>query len=310
MPLTPEPPRPLSVRRSGVTLALVAVNVAAFAWLVAPASVDEGDLVRAGALFRPAVLAGEWWRALTAMFLHAGWLHLGLNMYGLFLLGRFAEGVLGKARYLVVYVASGLCGAAASTAVGAGALSVGASGAIMGLCGGLIVTLVLRRGAWPEAWRRTLLVNLTFLGALQIFIGFQVPMIDNATHVGGMVGGAGTTLLMAPGGLLASSPSGRLFARISAALCAAVILAAAAFAALSPLPRTLARLPLRQVTLGDTQISIPEHWEVDAAHSRIEDPWLGIQATLERDHGRVTLESPQANDPRYRALLERIYNRP
>ena len=82
------------------------------------------------------------------------------------MLGRFCEEVFGPLRYFVTYVAGGLVGAIGSTLnTQQAGLSVGASGAIMGLLGALIVVLILRRGTWPEAWRRTLLWNLVLLGA-------------------------------------------------------------------------------------------------------------------------------------------------
>lgn len=291
-------------RRPRVTLLLIGLNLAAFALLAAQPAIDEGDLVRAGALFRPAVLAGEAWRLITATFLHAGWLHVAINMYGLYLLGRFVEQVFGPLRYLVVYVAGGLAGALASTFIGVGALSVGASGAIMGLLGALIVTLILRRGTWPETWRRALLLNLLFLGALQIFIGFQVPVIDNAAHVGGLLGGAAATLVFAPPGLAGMDRRGRVVVAVAAGLVAAALLASGILQALSPLPRTLARLPRREVTVGGVQVSVPRHWEVSG--TQLEDPYLGLQAQVFRDSAGVHVVSPQDDDPRYRALLAEV----
>ena len=102
-------------RRPRVTLALVVVIVAAAAPSRPGRPAAALALIRAGALFRPAVDAGEWWRVFTAMFLHGDWVHLGFNMYALFMLGRFCEDVLGPLRFFVVYVAGGLAGGVAST---------------------------------------------------------------------------------------------------------------------------------------------------------------------------------------------------
>jgi rhomboid protease GluP len=276
---------------------------------------DELLLVRAGALFRPAVMAGEWWRVCNAMFLHGGFVHLFVNMYGLYLLGRFTEEVFGPARFLSVYLISGLIGGLASTAVGAGALSVGASGAIMGLLGALIVTLIMRRGHWPEAWRRALLGNLVLLGALQIYIGFQVAMIDNAAHVGGMLGGAAATVVLAPGGLVGDGRVGRTGLRILAALLVALMVVAGAFAVRTPIERTLERVPGREVVVGGVRLMVPEYWEIDGPNGVVGDPYLDIQLKagvgvefvgLVPVDRTVLLETPQARDPRYRVLLERI----
>ncbi len=198
--------------RPRVTMVLLAVNIAAAivvtGWAAAP---TPSALIRAGALFRPAVQAGEWWRAFTAMFLHGDWVHLGLNMYVLYLLGRFAEEVLGPLRFFVIYIVGGLAGWVASTlALQQAGLSIGASGAIMGLLGAIIVLLIVRRGTWPEAWRRTLLWTMLVVGGLQIYAGYQLPVMDNAAHMGGLVGGAIAALLVAPGGLIGRSFAARL----------------------------------------------------------------------------------------------------
>jgi membrane associated rhomboid family serine protease len=286
---------------------LVLANLAVFGSLyLVPGQADEGTLVRMGALFRPAVVTGELWRLYTAMFLHAGWMHLGINMYGLYLLGRFTEDVFGSARYLAVYLVAGLGGAIASTLFGAGALSVGASGAIMGLLGGLIVTLVLRRGSWPEVWRKTLLWNLLLLGAMQIYIGFQVSMIDNAAHVGGMLAGAGATLLLAPGGVLPTNARGRAIAIGLAALLGLGVVAAGVLTARTSLPATLERLDTHEVTVGDARLTVPDYWELDASGRQVEDPYLDVRVTPAVSGDHVSLESPQQDDPRYRALLDRI----
>jgi membrane associated rhomboid family serine protease len=295
---------PVRARKTPVTFTLVALNFAAFACMVFLLhNGDDAAMVRAGALFRPAVEAGEWWRLFTAMFLHAGAIHLLLNMYGLFLLGRFVEDVFGPARYLLVYLGSGLVGGLSSTLVSPGSLSVGASGAIMGLVGALIVALLLKRGHWPEAWRRRLLTTMLVLSAMQIFIGFQVPNIDNAAHVGGLVGGAALTLFAAPVGLIGDRAAGRWIARILAALLCAATLAAGFFDARTSIDATLRRIPTHTVAIGGAELDVPSYWEEDAKQNRLEDPFLGIVVTVESG-GK--LDSPQADDPRFRPLLQRI----
>jgi rhomboid protease GluP len=293
-------------RRTPATFALIAVNVAVMLVLRAIASpIDDVTLARAGALFRPAVNAGEWWRLFTAMFLHAGLfeqLHLIINMYGLYLLGRFVEDVFGPARFLAVYLCAGLTGSIASWQLSGGGLSVGASGAIMGLLGALIVTLILRRGSWPEAWRRVLLGNLLMLSALQIYIGFQVALIDNAAHVGGMLGGAMATLVFAPGGLVGNKRGGTLTAILVAGILSALVVTGAVLTALTPLDRTIARTGTRQVTVGGAQLTVPSYWEVDKSKGLVLDPDLDV--TVKPVGGK--LQSNKDDDPRFAALLARI----
>jgi membrane associated rhomboid family serine protease len=292
--------------RGPVTLGLVAINLAVFATLLTSPAEEGLLLVRAGALFRPAVLHGEWWRAFSAMFLHAGLFHLAVNMYGLYLLGRFAEEALSAPRYLIIYLLGGLGGAAATTWMGQGALSVGASGAIMGLLGALIVVLLLRRGAWPEAWRRTLLWNLVFLGALQIYIGFQVAMIDNAAHIGGMLAGGAAALLFAPGGLLGEGAVARAVVRATGAALVALALVAGYRAATTSIEQTLERLPTREVSVAGVGLTVPVYWEVDAAHGRVFDPYLDVEIAPKVEDGAIALRSPQTGSPQLGDLLERI----
>jgi membrane associated rhomboid family serine protease len=125
---------------------------------------------------------GEWWRLITAAFLHAGLLHILFNMYALYLLGPAVERVLGTGRFLILYLVAALGGSAASYAFSAPAtLSVGASGAIFGLMGALLV--VGRR------FRRDVTEVLVLLG-VNLAIGFFLPSIDWRAHLGGAVAGA------------------------------------------------------------------------------------------------------------------------
>lgn len=292
-------------RAAYVTVALVVVNVAAAIVSTHLAmQPSAADLIRAGALFRPAVHAGEWWRGFSAMFLHAGPWHLGLNMYALYMLGRFCEEIFGSLRYFVVYVVGGIAGAIGSTVVTEQAgLSVGASGAIMGLLGALIVVLIIRRGTWPEAWRRALLWNLVLLGGLQIYIGFEIPMIDNAAHVGGMIGGGAMALLVAPGGLIGHS----LPARVVVVALALAGLAGLAWAAVgvarTPLDATLEKLPTHVVDVGGYKLRVPEYWEVDRDHDVVFDPYLDVQLPLPASHD---VPSPPA-DPRVKRFVDHIW---
>jgi membrane associated rhomboid family serine protease len=258
-------------------------------------------LVRWGALWRPAVAAGEWWRVFTAMFLHGNWEHLLVNGYALFMLGRFCEEVFGALRYFVTYVAGGLCGAAASTLnTQQAGLSVGASGAIMGLLGALIVVLILRRGTWPEAWRRALLWNLVLLGAIQIFIGFQLPMVDNAAHVGGMVGGGAMALVVAPGGLLGRSAAARAVIVALALVFVGGFVWAAVETARTPLSQTMVeRIPHKRAQAGERIWQVPVYWERDAEHDVVYDPYFV-------DDGLVLPPREPPKDPELRRILDLI----
>lgn len=131
---------------------------------------------------------GQYWRMLTAMFLHAGALHLAVNLIALFQLGRYYELMFGTRRFLLVYFACGLAASLASTLWNAGP-SVGASGAILGILGAFIFSI--RRS---PRWRlspvgRSLVAQGSFWIVANLVITWTVPQIDKAGHVGGLLCG-------------------------------------------------------------------------------------------------------------------------
>jgi len=175
---------------------LVALNVAMFAWTVAQAgSVVQNfaaPIFREWAL-RPSLVAdGEWWRIVTSGFLHVGPLHLAFNMLALWIIGRDLETVLGRGRFLAVYVVSLLGGSAAVMLFQPPTAAVaGASGAVFGLMGALAV--VLRRMRVPAG-------QVVGLIAVNIVISVVIPGISLVAHLGGLVVGAAATaaLVYAP----------------------------------------------------------------------------------------------------------------
>ncbi|MGH8823392.1 MAG: rhomboid family intramembrane serine protease [Jiangellaceae bacterium] len=128
------------------------------------------------------VLDGEWYRMITAAFVHEQFWHIGLNMYALWILGGLLEPVLGRSRFLALYLVSALGGSAASLlGLADGGISSGASGAVFGLMGALFV--VMRR------FGRDVSAVLVILG-INVVFGFVVSGIDWRAHLGGLVTGA------------------------------------------------------------------------------------------------------------------------
>lgn len=165
---------------SPVTRLLLGVNVGVFLLLFFSAG---GNLVRRFAM-QPAAIAldHEYYRLLTAAFLHQEIWHIGFNMYALLLLGDQVERVLGRWRYVALYFAAALGGSTASYFFGQpNVSSIGASGAIFGLFGALFV-IQRRLGGDTSQIMVILLLNL--------FLGFAIPGIDWRAHVGGLVTGA------------------------------------------------------------------------------------------------------------------------
>lgn len=169
-----------------VTKALVAINVAIYvAELVTGGGVNGtgSTIYLHGVLFGPLVEQGDWWRLLTAAFLHYGPVHLILNMVGLYWFGSLLEERIGSARYLMLYLVSGLAGSAGALLWSNGFLTptVGASGAIFGILG---AGLVLER-------QRDYVFGGSALGVIIInfVLTFSISSISKGGHIGGLVGG-------------------------------------------------------------------------------------------------------------------------
>lgn len=143
------------------------------------------------------IQGGEYWRLLSATFLHGNLVHIFFNGYSLYALGPESERIYGSQRFLVLYLLSGLAGSVASYALTSGA-SVGASGAIFGLIGSLAVFYYINRQTLGEAGR----AQLQSMGAvimINLFIGFSARgVIDNFAHLGGLAGGVLVGLALAP----------------------------------------------------------------------------------------------------------------
>jgi rhomboid protease GluP len=147
---------------------------------------NAGDLLSWGANYGPYISDGQWWRLLTAIFVHAGIMHLLLNMYGLLFVGLFLEPVLGSWRFALYYLASGLIASIASLKIHPDIVGVGASGAIFGMYGVFLACLLT--GVFPPGMKKAFLLStLIFVGA-NLVMGLS-GNTDNAAHIGGLVSG-------------------------------------------------------------------------------------------------------------------------
>src|SRR2546423_7536827 len=125
-----------------VTRTLIGINVGVFLLELATGGNINGvgsKIFEKGALFGPLVANGDWWRLITAAFLHYGPIHLGFNMFFLYWIGTPVEQYLGRARFLLVYFVSGLAGSAGALVLSPNAVTVGASGAIFGILGAALI---------------------------------------------------------------------------------------------------------------------------------------------------------------------------
>jgi rhomboid protease GluP len=137
------------------------------------------------------VQQGEWWRLLTATFLHSGVLHVGMNMLGLWATGVAVERIYGHRLFLLIYLGAGLVGSAASLHFSAQkVVSVGASGAVFGVAGALLVAVFHHRKQLPKLFGKQTLSGIGFFVVYSLAQGFARPGIDNAAHLGGLAAGA------------------------------------------------------------------------------------------------------------------------
>lgn len=181
----------MSIWKTPVTAALLGAILAVFALeLIKGAPRDLQVLVNMGAITRGAFQQGEYWRLVAAMFLHGGFLHLALNMWALWQIGGIFETLFGSLRFLVSYFIAGIVASIVSSIlIPAWTPGVGASGAIFGILGALIVAL-RRSPRWRRSeWSGALARQLAMWAGINIVIGFTMPGIDNAAHIGGFVTG-------------------------------------------------------------------------------------------------------------------------
>jgi len=170
-----------------ITVTLIIINILIYLITVLTGSVN--NFVN----YAPAVRGGEYYRLLTAIFLHGNLLHLGFNMYALYIIGSQLESVLGRTKFLIIYLLSGLSGSLFSMIFLGNGASLGASGAIFGLMGALVYFGWHYRVYLGNVVKTQILPII----ALNLFIGFAIPGIDNFAHIGGLIGG--TTVTMALG---------------------------------------------------------------------------------------------------------------
>jgi len=191
--LTPTPP-PGGMRVSlptsppVATYSLIVVTVAVFLLQQLSMSLYKTDYLAAlGVKMGPLIRAGQVWRLVTPMFLHASLLHIGFNMYALFIFGRGMEARFGRLRFLALYFLSGFAGNVLSFVLTPEA-SLGASTAVFGLLAAEGIFLYQNRELLRGQARRAI-INILYMAGINLLIGFSVQGVDNWGHIGGMLGG-------------------------------------------------------------------------------------------------------------------------
>lgn len=176
-----------------VTIAIIAINIilyivtAYLSIVYAKGSILDSDtrvLVFLGAKVNDLIAQGQYFRLVSCMFLHGGIVHLAVNMYSLYAIGPMIEKAYGRAKYIAIYFIAGICSSMLSY-VYSPSISIGASGAIFGLLGAVLVFAIKSKGKTGSG----LIKNILSVIFVNIFIGMTLPGIDNFGHIGGLIGG-------------------------------------------------------------------------------------------------------------------------
>lgn len=186
-----------------VTIVLVAVNIAAFVFEVASganiSNPTPQSLLDLGGNLGTRTFDGEPWRLLSSMFLHAGVIHLGVNMFSLVMVGRAVENLFGRAAYVAIYLFAGIVGGIASALSTNNAVSVGASGAIFGVFAAVGAFLLVNRKRIDQQALKSQTSSLLVTIAINIVAGLQFTGIDMRAHFGGLAAGFVASLALASG---------------------------------------------------------------------------------------------------------------
>lgn len=182
-------------RQPLLTYGLIALNIVIFLLLYTRGGPGStGALVAFGAIQPRLILAGQWWRLITGIFLHASIPHILFNMTSLFAVGTLAERLYGSGKFLAIYLGAGLIGSLVSLeyAILTGTLDVvgvGASGAIFGVAGALITVRFHASDVIPQRLRDRVSVSMVPLVLISLALAYLTPYVDNAAHIGGLLGG-------------------------------------------------------------------------------------------------------------------------
>ena len=185
------------------TYALLAINIGVFGWMVfhgvSPKDPTTLQLIHYGATNAYLILAGQWWRLLTATFVHVGLLHIATNMWCLWNLGLLGEPLLGPVGLIAVYLITGIAGNLLSLLFNVFqhdgiSVGAGASGAVFGIAGILIVLLSNKKLPIPAFELNRLRRSVIQFAVLNLIIGFganltSIVRIDNHAHIGGFLSG-------------------------------------------------------------------------------------------------------------------------
>ena len=187
-----------SIRKNLVTASLIIVNIIVFLVVdFTGGSENTAHMIRCGAAYTPLIIEdGEWYRLVTAIFLHFGINHLLNNMVVLGVLGERLEALMNRFSYVLLYFIAGIGGNLLSMALemrsGEYAASAGASGAVFGMMGAILYILIRNRGTVLDLSMKRMLIMV----GLSVYLGFVDAGVDNAAHIGGLICGFAAAVIL------------------------------------------------------------------------------------------------------------------
>ena len=210
-------------RRPAMTITLIVLNVIVYGLSGINSyggrlNIDGATIYLRGVLAGQCIRSdGQWYRLITGGFLHAGLLHLGMNMFALWIIGQGLEPVIGRLRFVLVYMVALLGGSAGVMLLSPDSPTVGASGAIFGMFGALLVVQLMRGiSPWQSGIVTLIVVNLLFT--------FAIPGISVGGHVGGLLTGAAAMGVLSAGRDVAHQGTGEHAARATVTAALGVVL--------------------------------------------------------------------------------------
>jgi membrane associated rhomboid family serine protease len=214
-----------TLRDYPATTLLVGINVAVLIGMIATGGLDGifggRNLIRWGANVGPLTMSGDYWRLITAGFVHGSFPHILFNMWALWSLGQLSEKLFGSWITFGVYLLTGVGGAMLSIFWNPNQFEVGASGAIFGLAGATLSGIKFGNVSLSSWQKRSVTSSLVFFAGFNLYLGFALPGIDNVCHIGGFISGL---IFGVP--LATAAASGKKLYEWMTILLAALVLAA------------------------------------------------------------------------------------
>jgi rhomboid protease GluP len=281
--------------KTWVTYGLIALNVLVWGLTVTlGAGVLQGSaeqLLAWGGNATSEVQQGEWWRLVTATFLHSGILHLAMNMAGLFAMGQMVERIYGHRLFALIYLGAGVLGSAASLHFSAQkVVSVGASGAVFGVAGALLIAVSHHRKQLPRMFGKQMVSGIGFFILYSLAQGLLTPGVDNAAHAGGLLAGLALALIL-PERFDQAQFARKVKARTVLALIFITVAIVGVVSSAPQAPFDLSESFQSSAALGRGVEKFSEAWK--AVEQEMKDVKAGKLSELESDERSRTVHAPR-----------------